>query len=81
MDALKELIEGASTGSSSHWRSVAGQAAAELARLQAIESAFFKIVSPDGFFQLGIYEECPVCQAEGAHEPDCKLAAALERRP
>jgi hypothetical protein len=51
---------------------------AELERLQAIEAAFFKIVSPDGFHQCGTYEDCPECESEGTHTPDCKLAAALD---
>jgi hypothetical protein len=55
--------------------------AAELERLQAIASAFFKIVSPDGFHQCGFNEECPECGESETHADDCKLAAALSPRP
>jgi hypothetical protein len=57
------------------------EAAAELARLQAIASAFFKIVSPDGFHQCGFNEECPECGESETHADGCKLAAALAPSP
>jgi hypothetical protein len=56
-------------------------AAAELERLQAIASAFFKIVSPDGFHQCGFTEECPECGESETHADGCKLAAALAPSP
>jgi hypothetical protein len=59
---------------------LAEQAATELERLQAIEAAFFKIVSPDGFHQCGFHEECPECEQEGQHAAGCKLAAALDAK-
>jgi hypothetical protein len=57
------------------------KAAAELERLQAIASAFFKIVSPDGFHQCGFNEECPECGESETHADGCKLAAALSPQP
>lgn len=56
---------------------------ARLERADVIESAFFSIVSPEGFYQMGIYEECPECEnseTEG-HKPDCKLARLLGSKP
>lgn len=58
-------------------RQESGRLAAELARLQAIERAFFKIVAPDGFHQCGMNEDCPECEQECIHAPNCALAAAL----
>jgi hypothetical protein len=79
MSALEAAVEYMRRyGNSKPNRLTAEKAAAELARLQAIELAFFKIVSPDGFHQCGTYEDCPECESEGTHTPDCKLAAALD---
>lgn len=53
------------------------QLRARVAALEAVEAAFFKLCAPDGFHQCGMHEECPECEQETEHAPDCKLAAAL----
>ena len=54
--------------------------AEELSQLQAIREAFFVLVSPDGFHQCGVNEECPMCGQDGEHAPDCKLAFLGENK-
>jgi hypothetical protein len=55
------------------------QAARDLARLRAIEAAFWKIVAPDGFMQEGVHQYCPECGQETEHAESCALAAALQK--
>lgn len=63
------------------------EAAAELAaltirvmELEVIEQCFFEIVSPDGFYQQGNFEDCPSCEgnATDGHKSDCKLITVLK---